>query len=45
MLPQSFFLGNTVEIAREMVGKYLVRQYGGVTLAARITETAMNMLL
>lgn len=39
MLPQSFFLGNTVDIAREMVGKYLVRRYGGVTLAARITET------
>lgn len=39
MLPQSFFLGNTVEIAREMVGKYLIRRYDGVTLAARITET------
>lgn len=39
MLPQSFFLGNTVDIARDMVGKYLVRQYGGITLAARITET------
>lgn len=39
MLPQSFFLGNTVDIARDMVGKYLVRRYDGVTLAARITET------
>ena len=39
MLPQSFFLGNTVDIAREMVGKYLVRRCGGITLAARITET------
>lgn len=39
MLPQSFFLGNTVEIARDMVGKYLIRRYGGITLAARITET------
>lgn len=39
MLPQSFYLGNTVDIAREMVGKYLIRQYNGVTLAARITET------
>ena len=39
MLPQSFFLGNTVEIAREMVGKYLVRRYDGIMLAARITET------
>ena len=39
MLPQAFFDGDTVEIARLLVGKYLVRQYGGVTLAARITET------
>ena len=39
MLPQSFFDGDTVETARALVGKYLVRQYEGVTLAARITET------
>ena len=39
MLPQSFFLGNTVDIARNMVGKYLVRQYGGIRLVCRITET------
>ena len=39
MLPQSFFLGNTVDIARDMVGKYLIRRYNGITLAARITET------
>lgn len=39
VLPQNFFDGDTVEIARLLVGKYLVRQYGGVTLAARITET------
>ena len=39
MLPQRFFDGDTVEIARSLVGKYLVRQYGGVTLAARVTET------
>ena len=38
MLPQTFFDGDTVEIARSLVGKYLVRQYGGVTLAARVTE-------
>ena len=38
MLPQGFFDGDTVDIARAMVGKYLVRRYGGVTLAARITE-------
>lgn len=39
MLPQTFFLGNTVDIARDMVGKYLIRCYGGIILAARITET------
>ena len=39
MLPQKFFDGDTVETARALVGKYLIRQYGGVTLAARITET------
>ena len=38
MLPQGFFDGDTVDIAHAMVGKYLVRRYGGVTLAARITE-------
>lgn len=39
MLPQTSFDGGTVEIARSLVGKYLVRQYGGATLAARVTET------
>lgn len=39
MLPQTFFGGDTVEAARSLVGKYLVRRYGGITLAARITET------
>lgn len=39
MLAQSFFDRDTVEVARSLVGKYLVRQYGGITLAARITET------
>jgi len=39
MLPQSFYLGNTVDTAREVVGKYLIRQYDGIMLAARITET------
>ena len=29
MLAQSFFEGDTVEAARSLVGKYLVRQYGG----------------
>lgn len=39
MLEQRFFEGDTVDTARSLVGKYLVRQYGGITLAARITET------
>ena len=39
MLPQEFFSRDTVEAARDLVGKYLVRRYGGVTLCARITET------
>lgn len=39
MLPQSFFDRDTVEAARDLVGKYLVRRYDGITLCARITET------
>ena len=39
MLAQEFFEGDTVEAARALVGKYLVRQYDGVGLAARVTET------
>ncbi len=39
MLAREFFEGDTVEAARALVGKYLVRQYGGVVLAARVTET------
>lgn len=39
MLPQAFFSGDTVETARALVGRYLVRRYGRITLAARITET------
>ena len=39
ILPQSFFAGDTVETARALVGKYLVRRYGGCTLCVRLTET------
>lgn len=39
MLPQSFFDRDTVDTARALAGRYLVRQYDGITLAARITET------
>lgn len=39
ILPQSFFAGDTVETARALVGKYLVRRYGGRTLCVQLTET------
>lgn len=39
MLPKEFFDRDTVTVARELVGKYLIRRYDGVTLAARIVET------
>lgn len=38
-LTQEFFAGDTVKVARSLLGKYLVRRYGEVVLAARITET------
>ena len=34
-----FFHRPCPEVARDLVGKYLVRRYDGLTLAARITET------
>ena len=39
MLSREFFSRDTVEAAKALVGKYLVRQYGDVILCARITET------
>lgn len=39
MIPQHFFDRDTVAVARDLVGKYLVRRYGSVVLAARIVET------
>ncbi len=39
MLPREFFDRDTLTVARELVGKYLVRRYEGVTLAVRLTET------
>lgn len=39
ILPQSFFDGDTVDIARALVGKYLVRRYEDQTLCVRLTET------
>ncbi len=39
MTPREFFEQDTVAAARALVGRYLVRRYGDVTLAVRITET------
>ena len=39
MLPQSFFGGDTVDVARALVGRYLVRRYGGNVLAPPPTQT------
>lgn len=39
ILPRDFYNGDTVAIARSLLGKYLVRRAGGETLVCRITET------
>ena len=39
VLDRSFYIGNTVEIAQKLLGKYLVRNLDGQLLAGRITET------
>ena len=38
-LSREFYLGDTVEIARALLGKYLVRRLDGQLLVCRITET------
>lgn len=38
-LQKEFFNRNTVHVARDLVGKFLVRRIGRRTIAARITET------
>ena len=38
-LSREFYLGDTVEIARALLGKYLVRRLRGELLVCRITET------
>lgn len=38
-LSRGFYAGDTVETARALLGKYLVRRYGEVPLVGRITET------
>lgn len=39
LLPQSFYNRDTVTVARELLGKYLVRREGDLVLAGRISET------
>lgn len=39
ILPKSFYDRDTVEVARDLLGKYLVREYEGKTLMCRIMET------
>lgn len=38
-LSREFYLGDTVEIARQLLGKYVVRRLDDQLLAGRITET------
>lgn len=38
-LPREFYMGDTVEIARSLLGKYLVRRLDGEDIVCRITET------
>ena len=38
-LSRQFYRGDTVEAARQLLGKYLVRRLEGETLVCRITET------
>lgn len=38
-LSKNFYTGNTVDIARSLLGCYLVRRYEGEMLVCRITET------
>lgn len=39
ILTRQFYEGDTVEIARALLGKYLIRRIGSETLVCRITET------
>ena len=38
MLGQSFYIRPVLEVARDLIGKYVVRETGGGTIAAMITE-------
>jgi len=39
ILGEDFFLRDTVEVAKDLLGRYLVREDGGETMVCRITET------
>jgi DNA-3-methyladenine glycosylase len=39
MLPRSFYRRGAVEVARDLIGRVLVHQVGGLRLAGRILET------
>ena len=38
-LPREFYIGDTVETAKSLLGKYLVRRLDGEDIVCRITET------
>ena len=38
-LPREFYMGDTVETAKALLGKYLVRRLNGEDIVCRITET------
>ena len=38
-LPRSFYVRDTLAVARDLLGKHLVRRVDGMTLVGRITET------
>lgn len=38
-LEREFYRRDTLTVAKELIGKYLVREYDGLLLAGRITET------
>ena len=39
LLPEAFYNRDTVAVARDLLGKYLVRRVGDLVMAGRITET------